>query len=366
VNIAHFQGKSGSACTRRHGGMVRYACMRRPCVQDMSFAELRSVVEGLGEPPYRAGQVYRWLYGRAAGSFSEMSDLPAAFRLSMERAYVVDALEKLREMRSRDGTRKFLLQCRDGKAIEAVVIPAARRRTVCLSTQVGCRFGCPFCASGMAGFDRNLSQGEMLGQVVAVKRAGIAVTHVVFMGIGEPLDNYGNVARAVSVLNDGRGFGIGARRITVSTCGLADGIERLAREGPALELSVSLHAPEDALRDDLVPVNRRYPLKRLLAACRKYSKATKRVVTFEYVLLDGVNDSPAMARKLAVLLGGFDCKVNLIRLGRVPADGIRPSPREAAQRFLAVLRERGFKVTMRRQRGADIEAACGQLRLRSL
>jgi len=340
--------------------------MLRPCIKDLSWTELQSVVEGLGEPPYRAGQVYEWLYGRAVGSFGEMSVLPARLRSSLEGAYAIDALKKLRERRSRDGTVKYLLELADGKTIETVLIPTAKRKTVCLSSQVGCRFGCPFCASGMAGFERNLGQGELLDQVVAVKRGGIAVTHVVFMGIGEPLDNYDNLARAVAVLNDRRGFGIGSRRIAISTCGLVDGIERLAREGPALELSVSLHAPEDGLRDRLVPINRKYPLKGLVAACGKYYAKTKRVVTFEYVLIDGINDSPAMARKLSALLGGFDCKVNLIKLGRVPVEGIAPSPRESVRRFLSALRERGVKVTLRRQRGADVEAACGQLRLRAI
>jgi len=340
--------------------------LKAASIKDLSGDELREAVEEFGMPAYRAGQVYHWLYAGAVGSFDDMSDLPADLRASLGERYAVDTLEKVRERLSGDGTLKYLLKLADGNTIETVLIPVAGRKTVCLSSQVGCRFGCPFCASGMGGFTRNLGQGELLDQVVAVKREGIAVTHIVFMGIGEPLDNLENVIRAVTVLNDPKGFGIGARRITISTCGLVDGIGRLLKSGVRAELSVSLHAPVDELRDRLVPVNRRYPVKKLLGACRKYYAVTKRVVTFEYALLDGINDSPALARKLASLLDGFDCKVNLIKVGEVPIEGFRPSRREAAHRFRSILRENGVKVTLRRQRGADIEAACGQLRLRTL
>jgi len=300
----------------------------------------------------------------------------------------------VQKQESADGTAKWLWKLHDGQLLETVLIPACRtgrpacqagrpaaesRRTVCVSTQVGCAYRCAFCASGMKGFLRDLSAGEIVQQVVQVDRSlkPERVSNIVFMGMGEPLSNYENLIRAIRILNSPDGLKIGARKITISTVGLVPMMERLAKEGLQLELAVSLHAPNDAIRGKLMPVNRRYPMVRLLAACRAYSKATKRLVTFEYILIDGMNDQPEHAEELAKRLKGLFCKVNLIPCHPIHSaaahpelvEGERPvpfrrPPQERMLEFEKILRKKGIACTLRQSRGLDIEGACGQLRLR--
>ena len=299
-----------------------------------------------------------------------MTNLPVDLRRRLAEGFSM-APASVRETLGAPGdTRKVLLELRDAECVEEVLIPGGgprgkTRRTVCISTQVGCRFHCAFCASGQGGFRRNLEAGEIVGQVlIAGNLFGEPPTHVVFMGIGEPLDNVDAVLKAVSIINDPDGLRIGARRITISTCGLVPGMERLAEEGIQVELSVSLHAPDDALRSTLMPANRTYPLALLVEACRAYTGKTGRIVTFEYTLIDGVNDSPGQARDLAALIGGFPCRVNLIPLSAVPEYEGRPPAAETAGRFAEMLEGAGINTTLRMSRGSSIEAACGQLRLR--
>jgi 23S rRNA (adenine2503-C2)-methyltransferase len=259
----------------------------------------------------------------------------------------------------------MLFELRDGNLIEAVAIPTEKRTTGCLSTQAGCRFSCRFCASGLLGFKRNLTTAEMVEEVLYLKNntALQKLTHIVFMGIGEPLDNYDNLLGAIRIINFPEGLHIGSRRITISTCGLLPGIKRLSEEGLQIELSVSLHASDDKIRSQLMPINRKYPLRSLLEACRKYIKRTNRQVTFEYVLIKGMNSDLQNARKLSIILKPLNCKVNLIPANAVGELGIEPPDKSEILLFKDYLVKSGINVTLRRPRGQDIAAACGQLRL---
>jgi len=297
----------------------------------------------------------------------EMRNLPAALRAQLGGQFVVSGVKPVRSLRSEDGrTEKVVLQLADGQTIETVLMDYDGRRTVCVSSQVGCAVRCAFCATGLGGWTRNLSAGEIVQQVLYFARhlapAGQNVSNVVYMGMGEPLLNYDAVLRSIETLNDAAGYNLGARRVTVSTAGLVPGIERLAAEGLPVGLAISLHAPVDELRNRLVPVNRRYPLGRLIPACREYAAKTHRRVTFEYALIEGVNDAPAQADALAQLLRGLLCHVNLIPVNPVPELPYRPSPHESIVAFEQRLRERGINATLRVSRGADIQAGCGQLR----
>ena len=294
-----------------------------------------------------------------------MRTLPASLRERLAVRVLLGDVRPAQVEGDPAGTRKLLVGLADGEEVEAVLIPAADRRTVCVSSQVGCRFNCAFCASGKLGFRRNLDAGEIVGQVVLAARAyGARPSHVVFMGIGEPLDNYDAVLRAVRILNDPEGLGIGARRITISTCGIIPGIQRLAGENLQVELSVSLHAAHAPTRDQLMPVNRLHPLAELIDACAAYVRATRRIITFEYTLIRGVNDGREHAEALAGLLRALPCRVNLIPLSAVAEfDGAAPAPGAAAM-FIEVLDRAGINATARASKGANLDAACGQLRLR--
>lgn len=331
-------------------------------IRDLSFDELRAVLAEDGEPAYRAEQVFAWLYRRGASSFAEFTDLPRPLRDRLAARFSLRPLEAAEVRRSADGTTKTLFRLSDGWNIETVFIPSGTRRTICLSTQAGCKFSCAFCASGKGGFHRHLTPGEILGQVLHFRSGPDAgLTNLVFMGMGEPLDNLDNVERVLRVLNDPRGFGFAARRMTVSTCGLVPGIERFARIDLQINLSISLHAADDETRNRLMPVNRRYPLAELISACEDYLAAGGRKITFEYVLLKGVNDRPADAERLARLARRLGAKVNLIAFS--PVEGLpfeRPDP-EAASAFAGRLRNKGTAVTVRSSKGSDIQAACGQL-----
>jgi 23S rRNA (adenine2503-C2)-methyltransferase len=330
---------------------------------------LRDYFQSLGEKPFRADQVMGWLYRRGERDFAAMTDVAKSLRARLEEVAEVRTPELLTQSHSRDGTRKWLLRLDGGNAIETVFIPEQSRGTLCISSQVGCALDCSFCATGLQGLNRNLSAAEIVSQVwfashaLAGGSAGArAISNVVFMGMGEPLANYRQVLSAINILLDDYGFGLSKRRVTVSTSGLVPFMDRLARDCDTA-LAVSLHAPNDTLRDELVPINRKYPLGELMAACRRYTrgKARRSHITYEYVMLDGVNDGAAEARQLAGLLSGLPAKVNLIPFNAVPGLPYKRSPEAAITRFQDELVGREILTTVRRPRGDDIEAACGQL-----
>jgi 23S rRNA (adenine2503-C2)-methyltransferase len=331
---------------------------------DLDLVQMESLFVSWGMPRFHAKQVFTWIYQRGVSDFDAMSDIPSALRQRLKKECVSRTLSIKDTQRSVDKTEKFLFGLPDENLIEAVSIPTKERVTGCISSQVGCKFACSFCASGKIGFKRNLMSGEIVEQAwyLKYKSASKYLTHVVFMGIGEPLDNYDNVLKAVRIINAKHGMNIGARRITISTSGLIPQIERLATEGLQIELSVSLHAADDKTRSLLMPVNKRYSLKELISACRAYNTATGRQVTFEYVILAGINSSLADARKLGTILQGFDCKVNLIPANAPGVQGVAPFLKNDMLVFKDELTKSGIHVTVRTARGGDIEAACGQLR----
>jgi 23S rRNA (adenine2503-C2)-methyltransferase len=360
--------------------------VRTPIV-DLSHSQLVELISSLGEPAYRADQILKWIYSGAARSFDQMTDLPQGFRRKLIESCHLVTLVPIDERLSKDGqTRKVLFQLQDGKTVESAYMlyeateTSRERRTVCVSTQVGCSIRCPFCATGQQGFERNLTAGEILEQVLyfvwltrsegqvsaAPSPIRRGLTNVVFMGMGEPLANYEAVKGAITGLNSKKGLGLGARQITVSTVGLVPQIQRLAKEDVHVELAVSLHAASDRVRSVLVPVNRRYPLAKLIPACQDYLEATGRRPTFEYALFNGINDSLDQARKLAGLLAGFECHVNLIAGNPTPSKEFRPSVAGRVAAFQKELTEGGVSCTLRQSRGADIEAGCGQLRSRRM
>jgi 23S rRNA (adenine2503-C2)-methyltransferase len=322
----------------------------------------RSVLE-LGAASYRARQLARWLYRSSVDSFDEMTDLPIGLRDELRRVARLRVLEPAGSLLSDDGTHKLALRLHDGAVIETVVIPMGKRSSVCVSTQVGCAFACVFCASGARGLIRDLTAGEIVEQVIRARSASpSAISNVVFMGIGEPLANYANTVKAIELICDPKLIGIGQRRIAVSTCGLVPQIRKLAQEKLQIHLAVSLHAPDDDLRKQLMPVSGRYPLRSLLEACREYFEQTGRKIMFEYVLIQGLNDEPAMAHRLVGLVKGFPCMINLIAMNPVEfRPELRPPEPERAEEFASILRRDGQEVAVRSPRGSDIAAACGQL-----
>ena len=330
-------------------------------ITDCTFAELKEYMAEIGEAPFRAKQVFAWLAKGA--SADEMTNVPKALREKIR----VTWPDVLREQVSRtDGTRKLLVGFPDGEAAECVFMRYEYGNTACLSTQVGCRMGCRFCASGMDGLVRNLTAGEMLGEIRALERAaGEPVSHVVLMGTGEPMDNYENVARFLRTVHDPAGRNLSYRNVTLSTCGVIPGIERLGAEFPQVNLAISLHAATDEKRSSLMPVNDAYPLAELLKACRSHAERTGRRVTFEYTLIRGENDSAEDADRLAGLLRGMLSHVNVIPLNKVKEKEYTGATREAARTFAERLERKGVPATVRRELGSDIDAACGQLRRRS-
>jgi 23S rRNA (adenine2503-C2)-methyltransferase len=295
-----------------------------------------------------------------------MSNLPQDLRALLQENFSLSNLKLIKTVESRDGTRKFLFGLNDKNIIEAVSIPTEKRLTGCISTQVGCKFACRFCASGMFGFKRNLTCAEMVEETLYLNKVhpDRKLTHLVFMGTGEPLDNYDNVIKAIRIINSKSALNIGARRITVSTCGIIPGIRRLADEGLQIELSVSLHAADDETRSPLLPINKKYPLKDLILACRQYIRRTSRQITFEYILIQGVNSSLPDTQKLSKILSNLNCKVNLIPCNVIKELKVEPPNKLDILLFRDYLSKHGINVTLRKPRGQDIEAACGQLRLR--
>jgi 23S rRNA (adenine2503-C2)-methyltransferase len=343
-------------------------------IKSFQFEELQEMLRGLGEPSYRVGQIADWLYKKRVESFENMTDLPHALRAQLAKLFTFDRLEIVRVLGSRDTTRKFLFRLGDGNLIESVLIPASPalygeksdRRTICISTQVGCAYGCKFCASGLEGFSRNLHPNEIVDQIVVVEnQSGEKIDNIVFMGMGEPLANFDNVMRAICIINAPWGLGIGARHITVSTSGLAPQIRKLADEVVQIRLAVSLHGATDEVRDQIMPINRRYNIETLLSACDYYVTHKKQRLTFEYILIADTNDSDEQAAALVKHACRLNAKVNLIPYNTVEdLPWSRPS-RTRQERFLSILRAPGIAATLRREKGHDIEAACGQLRLQT-
>ncbi len=343
---------------------------------DFDREGLAAYCEQLGEKRFRATQLFRWIHQKGARDFDAMSDLAKSLRDKLRGVAAVTALPVASEQTSGDGTVKWLFDVGGGDAVETVYIPEADRGTLCISSQAGCAVGCRFCSTGHQGFSRNLSTGEILAQLWTAEHAlrrrlklpegERAITNVVMMGMGEPLQNYAALVPALRVMLDDHGYGLSRRRVTVSTSGVVPMIERLREDCP-VALAVSLHAPDDALRDELVPLNRKYPLAELLAACRRYLDAAPRdFITFEYCMLDGVNDSDAQARALIELVQrdtatAVACKLNLIPFNPFPASGLKRSPNERVSAFARILQDAGLVTTVRKTRGDDIAAACGQL-----
>ena len=323
---------------------------------------------GLGEKPFRARQVLKWIHRRGAADFTAMSDIAKGLRAKLAAAAVIEPPVVVGDGSSADGTRKWLLKVDGANAVEAVFIPEDGRGTLCVSSQAGCTFDCAFCATGRQGFNRNLGAAEIIGQLWLANRAlgchaggGREISNVVFMGMGEPMMNLDNVIPALRLMLDDQGYGLSRRRVTVSTSGVVPGMDRLAEECP-VALAVSLHAPDDALRDRLVPINRKYPIRKLIAACNRYlERAPRDFITFEYVMLEGVNDSDAQARSLLGVAARVRCKFNLIPFNPFPASGFKRSLPQRIRRFAQVLQRAGLTVTTRKTRGEAIDAACGQL-----
>ena len=339
-------------------------------IKSLQLNELRLIAQ----PSYRARQITDWLYKKRINSFTEMTDLPQGLRAQLAHDFSFDKIEVVRLLGSADTTRKFLFRLSDGNLIESVLIPASPalygspsdRRTICISTQVGCAYGCKFCASGLDGWKRNLRPNEIVNQIIAVERESRErIDNIVFMGMGEPLANYDNVMGAIQIINAPWGIGIGARHITISTSGLVPQIRKLAEQPLQIRLAVSLHGASDEVRSRIMPVNRKYNLSTLLEACRYFTSRKKQRITFEYILIEEINDSDEQARKLAKHAHALEAKVNLIPYNNVKGlEWVRPS-HDRQKRFLGLLRGAGVRATLRREKGDDIAAACGQLRLQT-
>ena len=343
-------------------------------LKSLVLSELQQQLCNLGEPSYRAGQILDWLYKKRVDTIDKMTNLPRSLRSRLAEKLSLGKIEIVRVLGAHDTTRKFLFRLTDENLIESVLIPAspalyggrADRRTICVSTQVGCAYGCKFCASGLEGFSRNLSANEIVDQLIAVERAtGEKIDNIVFMGMGEPLANLENVLRAIRIINAQWGLGIGARHITISTSGLAPQIRKLADEPLQIRLAISLHGATDEVRNRIMPINRRYNIETLLSACDYYGAHKKQRLTFEYILIADVNDSDEQARLLSPHARRLSAKVNLIPYNNVSGlTWTRPSEKRQ-KKFLSILRAQGNPATLRREKGHDIDAACGQLRLQT-
>ncbi len=332
-------------------------------LKDFTIRELEDILSDMKEPSFRAKQIFKWLYD-GAESFNEMSNIPKPLMEKLDEKYSVSNLKIEQKFVSDiDETRRYLLQLNDGNFIESVLMKYHHGFTICVSTQVGCAMGCAFCASTRGGKTRNLTAGEIIGQVMTVQAdLGERISNIVLMGMGEPLDNFDNVIKFLENVNHPLGLNIGHRHISLSTCGLADRMRELADMKLQITLSVSLHAPNDEKRSAIMPVNRKYNINELMSACKYYIKTTNRRISFEYTLIRGVNDTPDEARELLKLISGMLCHVNLIPVNEVRETGFTSSDKGAVERFREILEKGGVPATVRREMGADISAACGQLR----
>ena len=337
-------------------------------IKSMTLPELTALMKDWGEPGFRAGQLFSWLHEKRVRDWSEMTNLSAALRQKLAERCTLTQLTVLhRLVSSIDGTQKYLYRLADGNCIETVLMKYRHGNSLCISTQVGCRMGCNFCASTLGGLVRHLTPSEMLEQVYeTVRQSGERVDSLVLMGIGEPLDNYDNVIRFLRLITDPKGYNLGQRHISLSTCGLVDRIYDLAKEDLGITLSISLHAPDNETRNKPMPVNRRWPVEQLMQACRDYFRTTGRRISYEYMMARDKTDRPWQADLLAKLLKGRPAHVNLIPLNEVAESPLKPSRPETVRRFQQALEKRGVTATVRRKLGPDIDAACGQLRQRQL
>ena len=332
-------------------------------LKSMTLPELSGLFQELGQPAFRAKQVYTWLH-KGVRSYDEMTNLPKSLRETLAREYPICPPQVVRRQESqRDGTIKYLWQLSDGNCVETVLMRYHYGNTVCISTEVGCRMGCAFCASTLGGLVRRLEPFEMLDQVLFTQvDSGLPISHIVLMGIGEPLDNFDNVMRFLELVHSPEGMNLSMRHISLSTCGLVPKIDELAKRNLQLTLSVSLHAPNDGIRNRIMPVNKAYPSEELIVACRRYYAATSRRISFEYAMIGGVNDSVENAKELLRRMKGLPCHFNLIPLNHVEESPLKPSTKEAVAAFQKTLEDGGIPATVRRTLGGDIDASCGQLR----
>lgn len=335
-------------------------------IYEYDLNEMGDLFESYGEKRFRAKQLFQWLYQKRVSSFDEMSDLSIALREKLKEDFVLDTLNVVMKQVASDETTKFLLECHDGALIETVMMKHDYGYSVCVTSQVGCAMGCKFCASGLLKKKRNLSTGEVVNQIMFVQRHLDAqdkrVSHIVVMGIGEPFDNYDNIMRFIRIVNHDHGLGIGARHITVSTSGVAPVIRKFADEKTQVNLAISLHAPNDTLRSEIMPVNKMFNLEKLFSALKYYQDQSNRRLTFEYILIDEVNDQLTHAKELVQLIRGMNAYVNLIPYNEVDENPFRQTKPEQAAKFYDYLKRNGIQCTIRREKGSEIDAACGQLR----
>ena len=333
-------------------------------IKSITLPELKEEMVQLGEKVFKATQIYSWLHKHGAETFDEMTNISKELREKLKNNYdIYNCTIEKKLVSVYDNTVKYLFSLNDGELIESVVMKYKYGYTICVSSQVGCKMGCKFCASGIAGFVRNLTTGEILSQVYkAQKDLGIRISHIVMMGVGEPLDNFDNVVRFLSMISDENGLNIGMRNISLSTCGVVSGIYKLMEKKLQLTLSISLHAPNDKIRSNTMPVNDRWNIDELLSACRDYIKETNRRISFEYAMISGVNDSDECAKELASKLKGMLCHVNLIPVNSVKERSYRKSSKDRMESFIKILEKSGINATVRRTLGSDINASCGQLR----
>ena len=332
-------------------------------IKSMTLPELTAALKELGQPAFRGKQVYTWLH-KGAASYDEMSNLPKALREQLAEKYPLQIPQVVRKQESaKDGTIKYLWQLSDGNCVETVLMRYHYGNTVCISTEVGCAMGCAFCASTIGGLVRRLEPYEMLDEVLFTQiDSGLPISHIVLMGIGEPLDNFDNVLRFLELVNSEEGMNISMRHISLSTCGLIPKIDALAEKKLQISLAISLHGPNNAIRGKIMPVNKAYPIEELVAACRRYYEATSRRIHFEYAMIDGVNDRPSDAKELLRLLKGLPAHINMIPLNHVEESPLKPSSKAAVATFQKILEDGGITATVRRTLGGDIDASCGQLR----
>ena len=337
-------------------------------ILSMTFEELLSAFKDKGIQKFRAKQVYEWLHRHLAQSYDEMTNLPKSLREQLESEFpLINCKIVRKQVSKKDSTVKYLFSMHDGDFIESVVMKYKYGYTICVSSQVGCKMGCAFCASTIGGFKRSLNAGEILAQLYAAQKdLGERISHIVLMGMGEPLDNFDNVMRFIALATNENGLNISMRNISLSTCGLVPKMEELLKRKLQLTLSVSLHAPSDELRSKIMPVNKTYPVDELLAMCRRYTQETSRRISFEYSMLSWVNDTDECARLLASKLKGMLCHVNLIPVNEVAESPFKPSSPERVERFVSILNKNGINATVRRKLGSDIDASCGQLRLKEI
>ncbi len=334
-----------------------------PNLLDFTLEEMEVLISSLGKEKFRARQIMKWLHQKGSVSFAEMTTLSRDFRDKLAEISRIQRPQIIKVQKSKDGTKKALLRLEDGLFIESVLIPGKNHWTICISTQAGCAMGCEFCLTGRWGLKRNLQPAEIVGQLIALRQEtpeGLNIKNIVMMGMGEPLANYKNTLKAINILTCDFGLGISNRKITISTCGLAPQIIQLGKD-ICINLAVSLNAPDDRTRNELMPVNKKYPLKALLNACRQYPMPGRRLLTFEYILIDGVNSSVHNAEKLANLLKGQRCKINLIVLNEIPGSSFKAPPPEEVEAFQKLLIKKHYTTMIRKSRGSDILAACGQL-----